>query len=78
MILLKFNVGTYRVYTREGHLIGRIELYDEKYVFEPFAGWFNQEELLSLWSVIKRLNDGERLQGGEYKGPGLANALTLK
>lgn len=77
MILLKFNTGAYHVYTKEGHALGRIELYD-KYVYEPFAGSASQEELLSLWSVVKRLNDGERLQGGEYKGPGLANALTLK
>lgn len=77
MILLKFNTGTYHVYTKEGHALGRIELYD-KYVWEPFAGSASQEELLSLWSVIKRMNDGEKLADGEYKGPGLANALTLK
>lgn len=77
MIQIKPDTGTYHVYDKSGNALGRIELYDH-YCYEPFAATLEEDEALAIWTALRKLNAGKKLEAGAIKGPGLANALTLE
>jgi hypothetical protein len=78
MIKITKSTGTYVVANDAGMNIGRIELYDEgKYQFEPWTPHISEDELLAVWSIIRKLNTGWQVESGTYEGPSLAKFLTL-
>ena len=78
MIEIIKSVGSFVVADSLGMTIGVIELNDQpKYQFEPWICHLSEDEILAIWSILRKLNTGWQVESGTYEGPSLAKFLTL-